>query len=412
MVASRVWLATADAGTDTFTVSGGHGMGGPGSYSEVNNTKIAFKAMYGETLPSPLVEGKVYYIKSTPTTSTFTISDTPGGSTFNITANGTGAWGFEAIEELSRVYWQDLRVDLSVADVSGIRLSMQQPAYIRGLRIEMDIACTVRTYGIALRGQICYLRDVEINPHQNCTGLYIFGGATGVSVQGFNCNGVAVNGDIGIEVNDGNNIYLSDVWTEFLNGAGILLTAGRNIVIDGPWIAAGNANTVPALKIAANTVSYKVGSIYIGTNGRLLEDTAKGYTLFSSLYSGADASIASDYHGTFPGWTSMATNFGSTQPYTPVFTQRFNVPVAASPYNVRYIDGTIFVNSTGGARTLSLPAAANWAGHEWVIVHSSGSNTLTVDTAGSETIDGSASITIPAGELRRIMSDGTNFHIV
>jgi hypothetical protein len=76
---------TADSGTDVLTCSGLHGL--------VVNQSISFNPLTG-VLPTGIEpEPEYYFVASTPTTSTITISATRGGATLNITANGTTGWG-------------------------------------------------------------------------------------------------------------------------------------------------------------------------------------------------------------------------------------------------------------------------------------------------------------------------------
>lgn len=402
MVSNRAWKVTATASDDTFTVAGsGHGMS---SYSATNTTKIVFNNPYGETLPGGITSGKVYYIKTVPNATTFTVSATAGGATLDITSDGT-ARAFESIDQLSRVYWDNIRIDINKADCNGLRVNMQQPAYIRNLRIEQDTACTTATYGAIIGGQIGYLDNIEINPTTNSTGLYLYG--SGMVVRGFNCNGVN-NGDTGILIQAGDNLSLSEVWTEQCGVAGIQLDGGRGVEITGSWLTAISNTTSPALKVTSTEVSYSVGQIRCpGGAYKLIEDTAKGYTMYATA--GADLhSVVTDYQSVFPGWTSPGANYGALEPLTPTFRTRFSVAKAAD-YDVRYIDGLVSVDSTGAARSMTLPSAAGWIGHEIKIGHWAGSNTVTVDTENSQTIDNVSSVTVDLYETLSFTSDGSNW---
>lgn len=70
---------TADPATETFSTTFAH--------TFLVNDQIKFSTT--GTLPAPLVAGTIYYIKTVPTSLTFTISATLGGATLDITTAGT-----------------------------------------------------------------------------------------------------------------------------------------------------------------------------------------------------------------------------------------------------------------------------------------------------------------------------------
>lgn len=115
---------TATAADDTFTVSGSSGLSDPG--------QVVFK---GDSLPGGLVSGKVYFVKSRPTASTFTISETAGGSTFNVTADGSGEM-YPSPQALCRLYLNDVFLygGNYGTSINGIRANFQQPAFLNNLR--------------------------------------------------------------------------------------------------------------------------------------------------------------------------------------------------------------------------------------------------------------------------------------
>lgn len=63
------------------------------------NQAVVFMNVPGASLPTPIVAGTVYYVKTIISADLFTISATPGGATFNITVDGFGLVG--AITPLS-----------------------------------------------------------------------------------------------------------------------------------------------------------------------------------------------------------------------------------------------------------------------------------------------------------------------
>lgn len=84
-----------------------------------------------------------------------------------------------------------------------------------------------------------------------------------------------------------------------------------------------------------------------------------------------------------------------------------------SPYTAQLGDQIILVDESGGAVTVTLPAPT-WEGESYTIKQiTGGANNTTVDTAGSETIDGASSIALDAQwEVVKVVSDGTDWLIV
>ena len=91
-----------------------------------------------------------------------------------------------------------------------------------------------------------------------------------------------------------------------------------------------------------------------------------------------------------------------------------------SPYNISIEDSTILVNSTDGDITVTLPNLTNLVtsnrikGRIYVIKRIvSSSNNLTINTFGSETIDGSASYTsLTLNKSITVQTDGDNWFII
>lgn len=84
-------ISAVDAGTDTITSSTPHGLA------------VDSRVYYITTPPAPLTTGVYYYVKTVPSTTTYTLAATRGGATINITATTTGgvATTFNWWEDLS-----------------------------------------------------------------------------------------------------------------------------------------------------------------------------------------------------------------------------------------------------------------------------------------------------------------------
>ncbi len=79
---------------------------------------------------------------------------------------------------------------------------------------------------------------------------------------------------------------------------------------------------------------------------------------------------------------------------------RFNTAIRSATSDTTLVhgeDGTLFVDTSGGVVTVTLPASTNQAGRIFIVTDSGGSagtDAITVDTTGAETIDGAASLDI------------------
>ena len=79
--AAPIGFAIGDSSQDTFTIKN-HGLG--------VSDRVAIFQSAGLSLPGNVTEGTVYYVKTTPSTDSITVSTTDGGSTLDITSDGQG----------------------------------------------------------------------------------------------------------------------------------------------------------------------------------------------------------------------------------------------------------------------------------------------------------------------------------
>ncbi|BAH38885.1 MAG TPA: hypothetical protein DGD08_08460 [Gemmatimonas aurantiaca] len=84
----------------------------------------------------------------------------------------------------------------------------------------------------------------------------------------------------------------------------------------------------------------------------------------------------------------------------------FQASVATSAVVLTYPRTVVTVNTTSGAVVLTLPRAADVIGFEVAVTRTAGSNSVTLDGAGAETIDGSATL---VSNKVRIVSNGTGW---
>lgn len=97
-----------------------------------------------------------------------------------------------------------------------------------------------------------------------------------------------------------------------------------------------------------------------------------------------------------------------------LISRKLLVKSVTANYTVENDYDVFKVDTTGGAVTITLPAAALHSGRVVNVKRMDGSaNTLTVDGNAAETIDGSATLLIPTQyESFTLLSDGTGWIII
>lgn len=157
------------------------------------------------------------------------------------------------------------------------------------------------------------------------------------------------------------------------------------------------------------------------TNGTHIQGVGSGTVIDNDGYTNTQGSVA--------GGETAPANIGMTpciwvvsQPYltqtqsvvsqdnsTGVTTINTVVSKSAD-YTATVNEDKIIMDSSGAARTLSLPAAASVKGKEYLVINSSSSNSTTIDPNASETICGQTTVKlIGIRDKMRIFSDGTNW---
>lgn len=159
------------------------------------------------------------------------------------------------------------------------------------------------------------------------------------------------------------------------------------------------SETFTVLDNAGNTIcapqSGTTFQIYLTSNS-----TAAGS--WRSFQYGASVSATNAAMLAGLGIKAIATTLNQSAPVS-----TFN-----SNYTANSSDRALVYVWTGGSGTLSLTAAAT-VGNDWfVMVRNGGTGNLTVDPAGSETINDSTTLTMAPGDSAIIVSDGTEFFTI
>jgi hypothetical protein len=169
---------------------------------------------------------------------------------------------------------------------------------------------------------------------------------------------------------------------------GKTLTASNTLTFtgtDSSSVAFGTGGTVAYTNVATLSSLSSVGTITTGT----WQGTAINATYIDS----AIARLAS------PTFTGTVTTPGVKR----------NVVTKSALYTLTTSDHIVI--ATSGTWTATLPTAASIAGTEYIIKNS-GSGIITVDPAGTETIDGYAAIDLEQYDSLTVVSDGTNWVII
>jgi hypothetical protein len=191
----------------------------------------------------------------------------------------------------------------------------------------------------------------------------------------------------GITLVVGERILLKNQATAAHNGLYVLLQLGDG---SNPWILlrAPDASTAesmpPSVEVAVQEGTINADSVWnLTTNGPLVIGTT-GLTFTKAYQIGVDLDI-----------TSVVTITNASSPYSASWGQ------------------TILCDTSGGSITVDLPTASGNSGRKIEVKKKDAANTVTVDGAGSETIDDVATDSLTSdNEKRAYRADGTNVQIV
>ncbi|MGK5093325.1 hypothetical protein WDW89_15095, partial [Deltaproteobacteria bacterium TL4] len=200
-------------------------------------------------------------------------------------------------------------------------------------------------------------------------------------------------------------------------------------ISDGTIVTADLAdNSVDSSKIINDTIlgadiSASAAIAYTKLN---LVSTVKGSDLVDGTVDTADLANDSVTTGKIINGTILAEDLASNSVTTAKITDgnvtaiklsadakqtlKLDATVKTGNYSATGSDGVILANTSGGALVIDLPTAIGSAGRTYTVKLTQGGNTLTVDPAGSETLDGSAVKTLSrTGDVLSVISDGTNW---
>lgn len=134
---------------------------------------------------------------------------------------------------------------------------------------------------------------------------------------------------------------------------------------------------VTGTKLVAQSASGAIGLPAPGTAGNVLTSDGSGDWISAAPSGGGSGSVAS-----ITANTTAASNVG-----------------------------TYFCNPTGGAFTVTLPAASSAVGYRVTIknIQMQSGNSITIARTGSDQIEGGSSATLAPGDVMTFQNDGTNY---
>lgn len=160
------------------------------------------------------------------------------------------------------------------------------------------------------------------------------------------------------------------------------------------------------------TNSYDFGSSTIGLRSVYIAASDSAARTVRVLAGAVSAS----YSITLPTAVAPQTGMGFISDASGVLSYRYTEKTTSKTanYTATGDETTILCDASGGAFTITLPAAASFTGkHFYVKKTDTSYNAVTIDGNASETIDGSTTTTLNTQyEFVKIVCDGSNWHIV
>lgn len=180
---------------------------------------------------------------------------------------------------------------------------------------------------------------------------------------------------------------------EISGGGQFRLNGGTRMTSTGLFVAANGSATDPAYVFSSdiNSGLYKPATSTLGISTASVERIRIDSSGRIGIGTTSPNSIL---HVAGPIATAIATK--------------------TAAYTIGAGDSVILGNATAGAFTVTLPTAVGIAGRQYIIKKiDSSANAVTLDGAGSETIDGAATVALSAQWARStVVSDGANWLLI
>lgn len=225
---------------------------------------------------------------------------------------------------------------------------------------------------------------------------------------------------------------LSAVWQTvefktFADSPLVLTDADRGKLFSIDASGGAVAVTMPQISTLTFNSPYVVGFIKSDNSGNAITlnrsntDLINGATSKVIGFQWAGTVAVPDTGSAPDSWSAM--DFGPSTPADGSVTKakfsadalNLTVSTKSANYTLVAADEMILADASGGAFTLTLPAAASHSGRRYVIkkIDSNLTNGVTIDGNGAETIDGATTKVLRTlNEAIVIVSDGTNWRVV
>ena len=184
---------------------------------------------------------------------------------------------------------------------------------------------------------------------------------------------------------------------------GIKVLNNGNVNSSGDFFVGESAGVNRDLWLSAKAVDWDNSSYYVDPNAA---------SVLSSLTVNAGVTVSGGGitvtgNSLVTGTLDVTSDFGFDGAFT-VSGNMINADTTAGAQLVQLVD------ASAANVTLSLPAAASVQGRMYIIKRMDGSvNTVTVDPAGAETVDGAVSFSLPAQyDYVKIVCDGTQWLVI
>lgn len=186
------------------------------------------------------------------------------------------------------------------------------------------------------------------------------------------------------------------------------------IVVGGMEYPAADVTSSAGAVVAVANANRPASAVYTPAYGQSVAGaTGTSARTATTTTTTRDANADSTYlraDGTTAGASSQDQTF--TNGVLGAFVQETGIVQVDDDYAILASDAWIIV--TDGSHTATLPDATVSAGRQYMITngHENTGETVTVDTTGGQTINGSSSTTLAEGETLRVRSDGANWREV
>jgi hypothetical protein len=175
-------------------------------------------------------------------------------------------------------------------------------------------------------------------------------------------------------------------------------------------VTGGASGAYPTIRI--HNAKFKVGH----NPAKIFSSDSTGYVQyeFHSCCEMSNSGSPVNEGKLFPSFQGLFNGPYNSTPIWGGYNQHGSVVSVSGAYTAKLSDDTILCNASGGAFTVTLPAAASVPGKIYRIgkVESSG-NAVTIDGNGSETIDGATTKAVSAGwGIANIQSYGTAWKVL